>query len=116
MVALYHVNLATLESFFPGFPSLCGSHFELATRQICARFGGWQRSRNYFYAIAGTVATHTHTHTCTLTLADLLAQLIGVALHLDLQLLLYPPVALSSPGSECVQLHVKGTASPVGHL
>ena len=56
-------------------------------------------------------------HTCTHTriVADLLAQLICVALHLDpqlLQLLLHHPAAFSSLGPECVQLYMKGTASP----
>lgn len=108
--------LAKLKSFSPEFPSLYGSHFKLAAREICAILEGGSEVGTIF-SVAGTVTAcaHVHTHAHTRIVADLSAQLIGVAVHPDpqlLQLLLHHPTAFSSLGPECVQLSMKGTASP----
>lgn len=62
------------------------------------------------------MCAHTHTRTHTRIVADLLAQLICVGLHLDptapSALLLHCPAAFSSFGPECVQLYMKSAASP----
>lgn len=61
--------LAKLKSFTPEFPSLYGSHFKLAAREICAILEGGSEVGTIF-SVAGTVTacahvhTHAHTHCC----------------------------------------------------
>lgn len=64
----WHYTMSTkLKSFSPEFSSLYGSHFKLATREICAILEGSTEVGTIF-SVAGivtacaSVRTHAHTH------------------------------------------------------